>query len=146
MREHIERLLIEPKPIMRAWDYGEPGEEYLCWNVLEDSATKAAIAYCEQGFGPGCPWGLVNPSSETPHSIGEDCAWYPTFLRAVFESWVVAALPIWRVFKKNMSTGDVEILTAEGEWDATWEKVMSLRESDPTNRYDCDTSVAYAHE
>jgi hypothetical protein len=32
---HIRSLLIEPTPMLRDWDYGVEGQQYVCWNVLE---------------------------------------------------------------------------------------------------------------
>ena len=43
---HIRSLLIEPKPVLRDWDYGEEGEQYVCWIVLEHHASETGIAYC----------------------------------------------------------------------------------------------------
>jgi hypothetical protein len=139
VRAHIERLLVEPKPILRAWDYGQPGEKFLCWTVLEHPFTGTAVAYCEQGFGPQCPWGLVFLNGDERRlSIGMDSGWFPKFLQAVSEA-PLEDLPIWRVFKTT--DGVRESLTPEDSWDETWKQVMVLREADPTTRYDCDTDV-----
>ena len=62
---HIRSLLVEPTPVLRDWDYGVKGQQYVCWNVLEHGPSNTAIAYCETGFGlrrPGdlSPWrGLI---------------------------------------------------------------------------------------
>ena len=32
---HIRSLLIEPNPVLRDWDYGEKGQQYVCWTVLK---------------------------------------------------------------------------------------------------------------
>lgn len=136
VREHIERLLVEPRPEMRAWDYGAPGESFLCWMVFEDRGT--GIAYCEQGFGPQNPWGLVFLNGG---SIGMDAGWYPRFLYAVVEG-ALDDLPIWRVFK---TLGTVrQPITPQGGWDETWANVMALRKSDPGSRCDCDTDALNA--
>jgi hypothetical protein len=58
VKAHIRRLLVEPEPALRDGDYGEPCEQFPCW-VLSDSNSKTGIAYCESGFGPRNPWGLV---------------------------------------------------------------------------------------
>ena len=31
----IRSLLIEPTPVIRDWDYGVKGQQFVCWNVLE---------------------------------------------------------------------------------------------------------------
>jgi hypothetical protein len=117
---HIRSLLVEPKVVLRDWDYGEPGQQYPCWSVLEDDASRTGIAYCESGFGPGQPWGLVwlGGVEQTSMSMGMDSGWYSTFLDAVFESRAVAPLPIWRVFRSDAS-GDRRPITGEDTWETT---------------------------
>ncbi len=138
---HIRSLLIEPTPVLRDWDYGVEGQQYVCWNVLEHHPSNTGIAYCESGFGPGAPWGLV--WLEGPHmSIGMDTNWYTTFLQAYFESFVAAELPIWRVFKTDPSGVRLPI-TTEGDWDDTWKQVILHRGQDTVSRYDCDTGIVY---
>jgi len=61
---HVRSLLVEPRMVMRGWDYGALGESYPCWSVLEDAESNTGIAYCESGFGPRAPWGLVFLSGE----------------------------------------------------------------------------------
>ena len=145
VKAHIQRLRVEPIVVMRAWDYGLENERYPCWTVLRHDRFRTDIAFCEYGFGPKHPWGLVSTSADEPGgSMGMDSAWYDTFLEAVFESSAVTDLPIWRVFKtETAGSKQPHAISAEGEWDATWAKVMALREADPANRYDCSTSVQY---
>jgi hypothetical protein len=141
---HIRSLLIEPTPASRDWDYGVKGQQYVCWNVLEHRPSNTAIAYCQNGFGPKAPWGLV--ALEGPHmSMGMDSGWFTTFLQAYFESVVATVLPIWRVFKTDPS-GQRLPITPEGGWDETWKQVMWHREDDSTSRYDCDTSITSERE
>jgi len=141
---HIRGLLVWPKIVMRDWDYGEPGEQYPCWSVFEHQSSNTGIAYCEQGFGPRCPWGLVwlGDEKHPSMSIGMDSGWYSKFLDAYFESCAASDLPIWRVFRTDKS-GVCEALTDEGGWEATWEEVYARRGADPACRYDCDHSVTY---
>ncbi len=137
----LRRHLVEPVPIMVPWDYGAPGTQYLCWVVLEEPGSDVGIAYCEEGFGPAHPWGLLFIRDGQPSgSMGQDCAWFSTFLEAAFDS-VMSSLPIWRVFKTDAS-GNTPI-SDEGGWDETWQRVMSLRRDNPEGRYDCDTSVRW---
>jgi hypothetical protein len=97
---HIRGLLVKPYPILRSWDYGEPGQQYPCWMVLSDDRSGGEIAYCEHGFGPRTPWGLVSSSCEH-RSMGMDSGWFTTFLDAFFESIACVELPIWRVFREE---------------------------------------------
>jgi hypothetical protein len=127
VRDHIERLLVEPKPVMRAWAFGEPGEQCLCWTVLEDP-DGLAVAFCERDV--RWPWGLLFVDG----GMGDDSHWYGKFLQAVREA-ILEDLPIWRVFK---TVGKVrEPISPEGEWSETWRQVMALRERDPTASYEC---------
>jgi hypothetical protein len=143
---HIRALLVEPTPVMRDWDYGREGEQFPCWSVLEHSASNTGIAYCENGFGPRSPWGLVSlESHQLARAIGMDCSWYTTFLQAYFESKAATELAIWRVFRTD-ATGLRQPITNEGEWEKTWSQVMTLRKSDPANRYNCSTSILYERE
>ena len=119
---------------MRGWDYGSAGQEYACWTVLDDGVD--GIVYCEHGFGPRCPWGLVLTSGEAnrPMSMGMDSGWYSTFLEAFFESQTAIPLPIWQVFRST--TGSVgDAVTGELEWNAAWTRCEQLRVADPDSRY-----------
>ena len=138
---HIRSLRIEPTPTLRDWAYGVEGQQYACWNVLEHHPSNTGIAYCESGFGPGAPWGLVSLTGPDM-SIGMDSNWYTNFLQAYFESFAAAEIPIWRVFKTDPSGGRLPI-TPEGGWDDTWKQVMLRREQDAVSLYDCDTSIVY---
>lgn len=138
---HIRSLLIEPTPMLRDWDYGVEGQQYVCWSVLEHHPSNTGIAYCESGFRPGAPWGLVALGGPNM-SIGMDSNWYTTFLQAYFESFAAAELPIWRVFKTDPSGVRLPI-TTEGGWDDTWKQVMLHREQDAVSLYNCDTSIVY---
>jgi len=81
----VRELQVEPYPVEREWEYGAPGERFVCWTVLEHRPSNTGIAYCSRGFGPENPWGLVFLSG--PHmSIGMDAAWYPQLEIAVKES------------------------------------------------------------
>jgi hypothetical protein len=141
---HFRSLLVEPKAVLRNWDYGEPGEQYACWAVLNDNDSNTGIAYCESGFGPRNPWGLVWLGSDEHRgmTMGMDSGWFTAFLDAYFESFAATELSIWRVFKTN-SSGAREPITDEGSWETTWERVIECRNADPASRYDCDHSIAY---
>jgi hypothetical protein len=139
---YARSLLVEPTVTMRRWEYGHEGEQYPCWTILRHPSSNTGIAYCEQGFGPRSPWGLVFLEGDPFRtSIGMDCSWYPTFLRAFFDSKAISDLAIWRVFKTDAATGVRQAISDEGAWDAIWAQVMALRESDPAGRYDCWTNT-----
>ena len=146
----IRRLLVEPDPVPRDWDYGEPGQQFVCWTVLDDSAgSDTGIAYCDQGFGPRCPWGLVSISKgrgAPGGSIGMDSGWLPTFLDAFFESMAATELPHWRVFQRAPD-GSLSALTGEIGWTAAWEQCKALSAENPTGRYDvdCDLAIEVRH-
>ena len=82
----IRSLLVRPRCELRPWDYGAPGTEYPCWIVAEHVASQTGIAYCEQGFGPRCPWGLLWLSGEHL-SMGMDCSWFSSLEDAVRDSF-----------------------------------------------------------
>jgi hypothetical protein len=140
----VRALLVEPKAILRDWDYGQPGEQFACWAVLNDTDSNTGIAYCENGFGPRNPWGLVWLGSDEHRylSMGSDSSWFPTFLDAYFDSAAAARLPIWRITKTSSSAAR-EPITDENSWKATWQRVAEFRKVDPESRYDVDHSIAF---
>jgi len=87
--------------LQREWDYGVPGQTYPCWSVLNHIESNTGIAFCEFGFGPRSPWGLVMLSGAEHMSLGMDAGWFETFLEAYFDSRAITDLPIWRVFKQD---------------------------------------------
>jgi hypothetical protein len=98
VRAKIEDFLVEPYCVFRDWDYGEPGTQFPCWTVLEHPASNTGIAYCEEGFGPANPWGLVFLLGEYL-SIGMDAAWF-AYLEDAFRdshAWEDENPPGWEV-------------------------------------------------
>ena len=71
----VRPLLVAPYPVERDWDYGEDGEHFTCWTVLEHRPSNTAIAFCSEGFGPSYPWGLVFLSGPNMN-IGMDAQWF----------------------------------------------------------------------
>jgi hypothetical protein len=141
---HVMEMLVEPRAVLRSWDYGERGQQYPCWIVLEDPAHSFnAIAFCEHGFGPKCPWGLIS-SGDTPSdmSMGMDSGWFLSFLDAYFESWAAIELPIWKIMKEEPDRTLVP-LSDEGAWVSTWDRINELRSSDPSGRYHCRHGITY---
>ena len=145
--KHIRGMLVEPHVVLRDWDYGAPGQQYPCWIVLRDAQSGGEIAYCEFGFGPPCPWGLMRGSGheERNQSMGADSGWFTTFLDAFFDSFACAALPIWKVIRVE-ADGIRTPLTDEDAWDATWSRISELRTSDPTGRYECGHGIHFGDD
>ncbi len=140
---HIRSLLVAPTAIMREWDYGAPGQSYPCWSVLDHPKSSTGIAYCEFGFGPRSPWGLVFLSGTSRMSIGMDSGWYESFMEVFFESRAATELSVWRVFKQEGEAYPGNPLTEESDWDSTWSEVYKLRVADPSSRYHCSHSVPF---
>jgi hypothetical protein len=135
---HIRSLLVTPRCETRPWDYGRPDEGFPCWIVLKHSPTNSAVAFCEHGFGPAAPWGLLRLEGTEHMSMGMDSGWFRSFLEAYFDSKAVTELPIWRVFQHQGTNYPGRAITAEGSWDDTWAEVMRLRETNDGFRYDCE--------
>lgn len=86
LADTIRLLLVPPRLEQRPWDYGTPNQTFPCWIVAEHKPSNTAFAYCESGFGPKCPWGLL--FIEGPHlNIGADYSWYSSLEDAVRESF-----------------------------------------------------------
>ncbi len=81
----MKPLLVAPRCESREWDYGVPGQTLPCWIVLEHVSTNTCIAYCEYGFGPSSPWGLLFITGQYL-SMGMDSGWYAKLEDAFRES------------------------------------------------------------
>ena len=82
----IRSLLVPPRCELRPWDYGLPDASYPCWIVAEHVPSKSAIAYCEEGFGPKLPWGLLWSSGDRLN-MGMDCGWFASLEDAAKDSF-----------------------------------------------------------
>ncbi len=142
--KHVRTLLVPPYVEERGWDYGEPGQTFPCWIVLDDRAgSDTDIAYCEFGFGPKRPWGLLcADNSGGRGTIGMDSGWFATFMDAVFESFPATALPIWRVFLRTGEWLGLP-LTHEMAWDEAWAACKAARTSDPASNYVVHHTIPY---
>jgi len=78
----VTEHLVEPRLENREWDYGIEGQTYPCWICLESISTNTAIAYCEEGFGPTYPWGLLSLKGRNT-SMGMDSGWFISLEQAV---------------------------------------------------------------
>lgn len=81
----MKPLLVVPRREMREWDYGDPGQTFPCWIVLDHVPTNTCIAYCDNGFGPSSPWGLLFIAGDYL-SMGMDSGWYSKLEDAFRES------------------------------------------------------------
>lgn len=134
--------LAAPAPIRLAWDYGKPGETFDGWLVFDDPEHRKGIAYCDQGFGPKNPWGIII-TGETCPSMGMDCGWFRRFIDAYMDSFSAADLPIWRVVRWTSSDRSREPITGELAWEEAWEMVYRLRAEEPSYFYSCEHDIAY---
>lgn len=73
----MKPLLVALRCELREWDYGEPEQTFPCWIVLDHVRTNTCIGYCEYGFGPSSPWGLLFITGQYL-SMGTDSGWYAT--------------------------------------------------------------------
>jgi hypothetical protein len=85
LRAAILALLVPPRREDRAWNYGPVGATFPCWIVLEHLPSNTGIAYCEQGFGPGDPWGLLFLTGRRL-SMGMESQWFVTLEDAFRQS------------------------------------------------------------
>lgn len=72
-RESLSNILIDPYLEDREWDYSETKQTFPCWIVASPNES-ILFAFCEKGFGPDCPWGLLSSASQG--SMGPDSCWY----------------------------------------------------------------------
>ena len=137
----IRMLLVEPSVKERKWDYGSKGQTYPCWSVMEHPSSDTSIVYCQQGFGPRAPWGLVARIEGSDDSMGMDSGWFSSFLEAYFGSFAPTNLPIWRVFREGIEADYGTAITEESDWDSTWEMIYKLRKTDGKYSYNCHHSI-----
>ncbi len=143
VRAGITAFRVAPPTAIRlGWDYGKPGETFDGWLVFSDPEQRTGIAYCDQGFGPTRPWGLIN-TGETCPSMGMDSGWFRRFLDAYLDSFSAADLPIWKVVRRNKDRSSRTPITEELSWEEAWKIVYRLREEDPAYAYDCEHDISY---
>jgi hypothetical protein len=87
-RDEMKALILEEPCLMScAWDYGAPGETYPCWKVAGSTATgRVGVVYCEHGFGPEFPWGLIWLNQPVP-DMGQDSGWFRTLREALADAF-----------------------------------------------------------
>ena len=142
--EGVQQLLVAPHVDWLDWDYGAPGERMPCWVVLEHQRSRTGIAYCETGFGPRCPWGLIGVGDANT-SMGMDSAWFPTFLDAFLDCWASSELHIWRVFLRDGAADfPGQPLTGEMSSSAAWARLEAIAGPRRDWRYHVWHSVRFA--
>jgi hypothetical protein len=96
VRDALKSLLVEPFLQQRKWDYDDIS--YSCWVVADDPKSDTRYIYCEEGFGPSSPWGILSISG---HEMGMDSSWFQSLERAFYDSFASIPLPIWNVVKRD---------------------------------------------
>lgn len=82
------RLSVPPYASLRRWNYGGPDDKFSCWIVAESARQNLAVAYCDQGFGPMHPWGVVLlRGDDFQMSLGMDSDWFGTLEEVLTQSW-----------------------------------------------------------
>jgi hypothetical protein len=98
VKEAITALLVEPTCLEREWDYGYEGQTYPCWAIAEHVASNTLFVYCEYGFGPRTPFGMVFLSGPNL-GMGMDSSWYTSLEAVFYESFAGVPVPIWSVIR-----------------------------------------------
>jgi hypothetical protein len=75
---------IEPRCEVRSWSYAE--NEHSCWLIFAHPESNTGVAYCEEGFGPARPWGLLWLTGDHLF-MGDDSAWFPSLEEAIRDSF-----------------------------------------------------------
>lgn len=83
--ELIRKLLVPLRCEVRQWEYDAEGSKYPCWIFAEHQESDTVFAYCEHGFGPDCPWGLLGVSRAYPN-MGMDSNWFDSLEDLVRDS------------------------------------------------------------
>src|SRR5581483_10325952 len=89
--ELMRKLLVPPRCELRPWAYSVPVVQHPCWIVAEHQRSQTAVAYCEYGFGPRTPWGLLWIAGDHL-TMGDDSGWFTSFEEAVMDSFAANEL------------------------------------------------------
>jgi hypothetical protein len=93
-RAALTAVLVPPRRLVLKWGYGAPGERYECWLVGLSPNGKERLVYCEHGFGPSDPWGLVGTEEDW---TGMDCQWHVGLEHAAIGAGILPAPPGYEV-------------------------------------------------
>lgn len=106
----IRKSLVEPAMTMRPWSPEEPGQEYRCWSVFEDSmGSDANIAYWDGRASRSGPWGLFRMGQPVRSNSIFTEGTHHFFLDAFVQSPAAKRLPIWCVFRQLEGGGFVPV-------------------------------------
>jgi hypothetical protein len=122
VKSAFEKIVIEPVPHLRKWDYGTNNEEFECWTIAIDEPSNTSIIYSAFGFGPEMPWGLVSSST---NYFGMDSGWFTNLKDCFLDSFMAAELPIWCVEKKAVEN-DNKIIGENLTLDEAFELIKAL--------------------
>jgi hypothetical protein len=125
------KYLVEPTSHIRDWDYSTKGESFVCWTVAVDNSSDTSIVYCENGFGPKNPWGLVFTSKLY---FGMDSGWFDNLEDCYLESFDAGELPIWFLEIVNRNKQH-EIIAQNMTSDEAFKILDSIRPFDSKVRY-----------
>jgi hypothetical protein len=73
LRDALRTYLVVPERHERDWEYAATEVRYPCWLVASCPVDDWCIVYCEHGFGPEDPWGMLQLSNERMLS---DACWH----------------------------------------------------------------------
>lgn len=93
--ELMRKLLVPLRCDLRPWAHGAQGTLHTCLILAEHQRFQTAIAYCEYGFGPRTPWGLLWTVGDHL-SMGDDSGWFTSFEDAVMDSFAANDLDLLR--------------------------------------------------
>ncbi|HEY2840193.1 MAG TPA: hypothetical protein VGJ26_13645 [Pirellulales bacterium] len=93
-REALKERLVSPQPLSLKWGYGAPDERFQCWLIGFSKDGKLRLVYCDQGFGPEYPWGIVGASQDW---MGMDCDWHVGLEHAAIGAGVLDAPPDYEI-------------------------------------------------
>ena len=82
-REALKAILVEPDLQLRDWLYGQELQKYPCWVIGRVPTEPTVLVYCEYGFGPSYPWGILHAEDR---SLGMDAQWHLTLDDAFLNS------------------------------------------------------------
>lgn len=140
---HVASLLVSPpRRLQLGWVYGSAGEEYEGFLVLNHPRSSTAIVYCQYGFGPEAPWGMIFNDRGSPPSMDMSDGWFPRFMDTYFQSQAATDLAIWRVKERKPGQGSTW-LSCELPCDEAWRRVIERRQAAPDCYYDCEHAIMY---
>jgi hypothetical protein len=93
-RAELRSTLVSPQALSLAWDYGTPGEQFECWLIGFSKEGKKRLIYCDRGFGPAYPWGIVGAKED---GMGMDCQWHVGLEHAAIAAGILEPPPDYEV-------------------------------------------------